>query len=48
MAYAHSKNDFGKRHDLIEHLTSVATQARAFAAPFGAGELAPAKLRLVD
>ncbi len=40
MAYAHSKNDAGKRHDLVEHLMSVAEQARAFAAPFGGGDLA--------
>lgn len=40
MAFAHSKNDDGKRHDLIEHLECVATQARTFAAPFGAGDLA--------
>lgn len=40
MAFAHSRNDDGERHDLIAHLESVATQARTFAAPFGAGELA--------
>src|SRR2546430_15278378 len=40
MAYAHSKNAAGQRHDLVQHLTDVAEAARAFAAPFGAGELA--------
>ncbi len=40
MAYAHSKNNAGKRHDLVEHLMSVAEQAREFAAPFGGGDLA--------
>ena len=40
MAYAHSKNDTGKRHDLVQHLTDVAEQAREYAAKFGAGDLA--------
>lgn len=40
MAYAHSKNNQGKRHDLIEHLTTVAERARDFAASFGGGDLA--------
>lgn len=40
MAYAHSKNTADKRHDLVEHLASVAGQARDFAAPFGGGDLA--------
>jgi CRISPR-associated endonuclease/helicase Cas3 len=40
MAYAHSKNDQGNRHDLVEHLTCVAERARDFAAPFGGGDLA--------
>lgn len=40
MAHAHSKNAAGERHDLVAHLTAVANQARAFAEPFGAGDLA--------
>ncbi|HEX5502614.1 MAG TPA: CRISPR-associated helicase Cas3' [Thermomicrobiales bacterium] len=40
MAYAHSKNKAGKRHDLVEHLTTVAERARDFAVPFGGGDLA--------
>jgi CRISPR-associated endonuclease/helicase Cas3 len=40
MAYAHSKNDAGKRHDLAQHLTDVAEQAREYAAKFGGGDLA--------
>ncbi len=40
LAYAHSKNDKGNRHDLIAHLESVAQQSRTFAEPFEAGELA--------
>jgi CRISPR-associated endonuclease/helicase Cas3 len=40
MAYAHSKNEAGERHGLVEHLTAVAERARAFADPFGAGDLA--------
>jgi CRISPR-associated endonuclease/helicase Cas3 len=38
--WAHSKNERGERHDLVEHLTRVAEMARAFAEPFGGGELA--------
>jgi CRISPR-associated endonuclease/helicase Cas3 len=38
--YAHSRNDQGKRHDLVEHLQAVADLASRFAAPFGASELA--------
>ncbi len=40
MVYAHSRNPAGRRHDLVEHLTAVAEQARAFAAKFGAGDTA--------
>lgn len=40
MAYAHSKNAAGQRHDLVEHLTTVAEMARGFADRFGAGDLA--------
>lgn len=38
--WAHSKNDFGARHGLVEHLRSTSALAHRFAAPFGAGELA--------
>jgi CRISPR-associated endonuclease/helicase Cas3 len=40
MAYAHSANAAGQRHDLLDHLRSVAEQAADFAASFGGGELA--------
>ncbi len=40
MAYAHSKNKAGKRHDLVEHLEAVAAEAQKHAAKFGAGDLA--------
>ena len=38
--YAHSANNRGERHLLVDHLRSVARLARSFAEPFGAGELA--------
>ena len=38
--YAHSANDEGYRHGLVEHLTVVAKLARDFASPFGGGEVA--------
>ena len=38
--YAHSANDEGYRHGLVEHLTAVAKLARDFASPFGGGEVA--------
>lgn len=40
MAYAHSKNSAGDRHELVTHLTAVAAMARGFADKFGAGDLA--------
>ena len=40
MPYAHSANDEGNRHDLVEHLRGVAQRASKFATPFGAGDLA--------
>ncbi len=40
MAFAHSKNSRGERHDLVEHLTRVAQLAAKFAAKFGASDLA--------
>ncbi len=40
MAYAHSANAAGLRHDLVEHLRGVAALARQFASAFGAGEAA--------
>jgi CRISPR-associated endonuclease/helicase Cas3 len=40
MAYAHSTNSQGQRHDLVTHLASVAEQAQQFASGYGAGELA--------
>jgi hypothetical protein len=39
MLIAHSINAQGKRHDLIEHLRSVATLAAAFASKFAGGDL---------
>ena len=38
--YAHSANDEGYRHGLVEHLRAVARMARDFASPFGGGEVA--------
>ncbi len=38
--YAHSRNDQGQRHDLVEHLQAVAALASQFAAPFEASKLA--------
>lgn len=40
MAYAHTRNHAGNRHDLTSHLLAVANLAHAFAAKFGAGDLA--------
>lgn len=40
MAYAHTRNDQGERHDLVAHLKAVATIASRFAASFDASELA--------
>ncbi len=37
---AHTRNEDGKRHDLVEHLQSVAHQAEQFAIPLHARELA--------
>lgn len=39
VAYAHTRNDQGKRHDLIEHLLDVADLTSQFAKPFGASRL---------
>ena len=36
--FAHSENSKGIKHDLVEHLTSVAKRAAGFAGKFGAGE----------
>jgi CRISPR-associated endonuclease/helicase Cas3 len=36
--FAHSANSSGQWHDLPQHLSDVAKQARVFAAKFGAGE----------
>ena len=38
--YAHSANDEGYRHGLVEHLRAVAGMARDFASSFGGGEVA--------
>nr|AHZ55830.1 Cas3 protein I-C subtype 1 [Salinispora pacifica] len=38
--WAHSKNQFGVRHRLEDHLRGTADLARLFASPFGLGELA--------
>lgn len=40
MAWAHSLNASGHRHDLVAHLRGAAARARSFAEPFAAGELA--------
>jgi CRISPR-associated endonuclease/helicase Cas3 len=40
VAYAHTRNDQGKRHDLVEHLLDVAKLCSRSAAPFGASRLA--------
>lgn len=40
MAYAHSRNQHGDRHNLVDHLQGVATLAAQFAAHFDAAELA--------
>jgi len=40
MAYAHSANDQGQRHDLASHLRAVADSAKTFAEKFRAEELA--------
>ncbi|HST04408.1 MAG TPA: CRISPR-associated helicase Cas3', partial [Chloroflexia bacterium] len=37
---AHTKNAQGKRHDLIQHLRTVANMAAGYGSAFGAGELA--------
>jgi CRISPR-associated endonuclease/helicase Cas3 len=39
IAYAHSLNAAGKRHDLVDHLTAVASLAARFAQDLGAEEL---------
>lgn len=38
MTYAHSRNEAGDRHGLVEHLRAVAKLAAAFAARFGAAD----------
>jgi len=40
MAFAHSKNDSGERHDLFAHLQAVSSLAAQFAAPLDAREAA--------
>jgi CRISPR-associated endonuclease/helicase Cas3 len=40
LAYAHSPNDDGIPHDLVEHLKSVAQWAARFAEKFGAADMA--------
>jgi len=37
---AHSKNNSGQEHLLIEHLKGVSDLAKKFAEPFGAGKIA--------
>ncbi len=39
MAFAHSRNDLGIRHDLVDHLRGVAELTAEFAAPLGTSEL---------
>ena len=38
--YAHSADDSGNMHDLVEHLRAVAEMAREFSKPFGGGDFA--------
>ena len=38
--YAHSANEEGYRHGLVEHLKAVTRMARDFASPFGGDEVA--------
>ncbi|WP_280361029.1 CRISPR-associated helicase Cas3' [Nocardia wallacei] len=38
--WAHSRNEVGVRHGLVDHLVETAALARGFAAVFGAGEVA--------
>ena len=38
--YAHSENQAGRYHKLVDHLQAVADLAREFAGPFGGGEVA--------
>jgi CRISPR-associated endonuclease/helicase Cas3 len=40
--WAHSRNERGRRHGLVEHLEATGELARGFAEPFGAGDLAHA------
>jgi CRISPR-associated endonuclease/helicase Cas3 len=40
VVFAHTKNDRGERHALVDHLRAVAEMAREFAEPFGAGTAA--------
>lgn len=37
--FAHSENSAGIKHDLVEHLKSVAQMAAEFSEKFGAAEL---------
>ncbi len=37
--FAHSENSAGIKHDLVEHLKSVARRASEFAGKFGAADL---------
>lgn len=39
-AIAHTVNDYGRRHDLVEHLHAVADLSEGFARSFGGGQLA--------
>ncbi len=38
--WAHSRNDLGRRHGLVDHLRGTARLAARFAEPFGAGQVA--------
>ncbi len=40
VAFAHSANSKGQRHDLVAHLRAVAQLATEFGAAFGAGQIA--------
>jgi CRISPR-associated endonuclease Cas3-HD len=41
MAYAHSANTAGQRHDLVEHLRAVAKLTAGFAEKLGAADAGP-------
>ena len=44
--HAHSANEEGQRHGLVEHLRAVAELAREFSSPFGGGRNRPLRRAL--